>query len=224
MAAVPSTTHVAPMAVESEADRIGTVEDLAKRASTLWQTVSVRPTERGTLTQGFACVPVFTWRDGAYSREDLVLRKESEEEIAYALCNAPEEASLAQLAAWACVRYFSERANQEAQSEVGFAELRAPQGLAWEPPLALRVLACWFVAQTQVEWSEHYPPDPTLLEQMQVDQLPTLSMANVRELLRAVMPRPQLTPEEATRQVVAHLCQRTQSRKSRLKKLRKPPT
>jgi SRSO17 transposase len=224
MAAVPFNTHVAPMAVPKEADLIWTVADLAQRKSTLWQTVCVRPTERGHLIAEFACVPVFTWRDGTCSREYLVLRKESEGKIAYALCNAPEETPLAQLAQWACVRYFIERANQDAKSEAGFAELRAQKWLAWEHHLALTVLACWFVAQTKLEWSEQHPPDPLLLQEMQVEGLPALSMANVRELLRAVMPLPQLTPEEATRQVVKHLFQRTQSRKSRLKKLRKPPT
>lgn len=224
MAQVPVCTHVAPLPVEKEVDLIWTVEDLAKRESILWQTVCVRPTERGTLTEEFACVPVFTWRDEACSREVLVLRKEREGKIAYALCNASEATPLSQLAQWACVRYFIERANQDAKSEAGFAELRAQKWRAWEHHLGLTVLACWFVAQTKLEWQEHYPPDPALLEQMQVDRLPRLSMANVRELLRAVMPLPQLTPEEATQQVVKHLFQRTQSRKSRLKKVRKPPS
>jgi hypothetical protein len=48
-------------------------------------------------------------------------------------------------------------------------------------------------------------------------------MANVRTLLRAVMPLPQLTPEDATRLVVEQLYDRTQVRKSRLKNGRKPP-
>jgi SRSO17 transposase len=216
--------YMAPLPEEKEADRIWPVEDLATRESTLWQEVCGRPTERGHLTAAFACRRVFTWREETLSCEWLVLHKESEGKIADALCNAPEETPLAQLAQWACVRYFIERANQDAKSEAGFAELRAQKGLAWEHHLALTVLACWFVAQSKLEWQEQYPPDPTLLQEMQVEGLPTLSMANVRELLRAVMPLPQLTPEEATRQVVQHLFQRTQSRKSRLKKLRKPPT
>jgi hypothetical protein len=185
--------------------------------------VSVRPTERGHLSERFACRRVFTWREETASCEGLALRQDSEGKIAYALCNAPEETSLAQLAEWACVRYFVERANQDAKSEAGFADLRAQKWLAWEHHRALTILACWFVAQTKLEWSEQYPPDPTLLQELQVDRLPTLSMANVREMLRAVLPLPQLTPEEATKQVVKHLFGRTQSRKSRLKKLRKPP-
>ena len=224
MAAVPVTTHVAPMAVAKEADLIWTVADLAQRPSTVWERVTVRPTERGLLTEEFACIPVWTWRDAACSAELLVLRRDTEGKIAYALCNAPAATPLSQLAAWACVRYFIERANQDAKTEAGFADLRAQKWLAWEHHLALTVLACWFVAQTKLEWSQHYPPDPALLLQLEVERLPTVSMANVRELLRAVMPLPQLTPEAASRHVMTHLFQRTRSRRSRLKTLRKPPT
>jgi len=46
--------------------------------------------------------------------------------------------------------------------------------------------------------------------------LPTLSVANVRELLQAVMPLPQLPPEQATHLVVKHLVKRSRSTRSRL--------
>ena len=85
------------------------------------------------------------------------------------------------------------------------------------------MLASWFVAQTKLEYSQNLMGASDLLEQLGVDRLPPLSMANVRTLLRAVMPLPQLTPEEATRQVAAHLFNRVQSRKSRLKNGKKPP-
>jgi hypothetical protein len=44
-----------------------------------------------------------------------------------------------------------------------------------------------------------------------------LSMANVRELVRATMPLPRLTPQQATALVVQHLVNRTRAKKSRLK-------
>ena len=47
--------------------------------------------------------------------------------------------------------------------------------------------------------------------------LPALSMANVRELLKAVLPLRQLSPEEATRLVVKHLVNRSRSTRSHLK-------
>ena len=102
--------------------------------------------------------------------------------------------------------------------------MRAQTYRAWEHHLALTILATWFVAQAQLDWAAKYRPDPGLAAQMQGDRLPALSMANVHTLLRAVLPLPQCTREEATRQVVIDLFNRTQSRKRRLKKGGKPPT
>jgi hypothetical protein len=48
--------------------------------------------------------------------------------------------------------------------------------------------------------------------------LPCLSVANVRELLRAAMPLPSLSRQEARELVINHLLNRTRSRKCRLKK------
>jgi len=59
--------------------------------------------------------------------------------------------------------------------------------------------------------------DPALLEQYEIDVLPMLSVSNVRELLRATMPLPQLSTEEAIALVIEHLDNRTRSRKSRLR-------
>ena len=70
---------------------------------------------------------------------------------------------------------------------------------------ALDALALWFIAKTKLDWAQAYPRDPELIEQLQVQVLPALSMANVREMLRAVLPLEQLSPEEATRLVVEHL-------------------
>ena len=75
---------------------------------------------------------------------------------------------------------------------------------------------------TKLAWARQYPPDPTLLEQMQVDRLSRLSIANVRKLLRAVMPLPQLTPAEAMDLVITHLINRARSTSSRLKSQAKP--
>ena len=82
------------------------------------------------------------------------------------------------------------------------------------------MLASWFVAQTKYEWAQSYPRDPELLAQWKPDVLPTLSVANFRELLRAVMPLKRLSVTEATDLVIEHLTNRTRSRQSRLKKQR----
>ena len=53
-----------------------------------------------------------------------------------------------------------------------------------------------------------------------MDELPVLSLANVRELLRAALPLPELSQAQASDLVVQHLLNRTRSRKSRLKEQR----
>ena len=224
LADIPCSTRVCRPLPDHPDDLLWTVADIAHHATTVWHTLTVRATERGTLTALFAAVRVFTWRDEAATPEWLVLRKHTDGSVSYAFCNASEDTSLEQLASWKCARHFVERSIQDAKSEAGWADLRAQKYRAWEHHLALTVLATWFVAQTKLDWQRKYPPDPRLTEALNTDRLPSLSMANVRTLLRSVLPLPQLTPEEATRQVVGHLFNRTRSRKSRLKKSGKPPT
>jgi hypothetical protein len=153
------------------------------------------------------------------------MRQESDGKHSYALCNASRETSLEPLAGWKCQRYFIERSHQDAKSEWGWDELQAQKYRAWEPPLALTVLASWFIAQTQYEWAREYGRDPAVLlryrrGELETEGLPALSVAHVRTLLRAVMPLRQMTEAQAAERVIEHLVNRARSRKSRLKKQR----
>jgi SRSO17 transposase len=183
-----------------------------------WQQLRVRATERGELCEPFAACRVWTLHEGEAIEAWLVIREEGEDRYSYALCNAAADTPLEQLAWWKCQRYFIERANQDAKSELGWDELQAQKYRAWNHHLALTVLASWCIAQTQLDWAQAHPRDPALLEELETDGLPTLSVANVRELLRAVMPLKRLTEEQATERVAEHLLNRTRSRKSKLKK------
>jgi predicted Co/Zn/Cd cation transporter (cation efflux family) len=148
------------------------------------------------------------------------MREEADGKHSYALCNASRETSLEHLARWKCQRYFIERSNQDAKSELGWDELQAQKYRAWEHHSALTVLASWFVAQTRYEWARDYRRDPAVLQEVETDVLPALSVANVRTLLRAVMPLRQMSEAQATDVVIEHLLNRIRSRKSRLKKQR----
>ena len=198
------------------------VHQVARDPKTVWKRVRVRSIERGELNDPFAALRVWTLREGEAEpvEEWLLIRREAKNRYNYALSNAPADASLERLAWLKCQRYFVERANQDAKSEAGWDELQARKYRGWEHHLALVVLAIWFVAQTKWEWGPQYARDPVLFQQFEVKVLPALSMANIRLLLRAAMPLPQPTPEEATAQVVEHLVNRTRSRKSRLKRQR----
>ena len=82
---------------------------------------------------------------------------------------------------------------------------------------ALTACALWFTATTKLSWAKECQRDPELVPQLELEVLPALSTANVREMLRSVMPFPQLSPEEAQAQVAKHLVNRSRSTASRLR-------
>ena len=88
--------------------------------------------------------------------------------------------------------------------------------------MALTAASLWCVAQTKLAWAQDYPRDPDLARELAVAVLPALSTANVRELLKAVLPVPQLTLAQATDLVITHLVNRPRSTSSRLKSQMKP--
>lgn len=199
------------------AERSLSVKEVACREDTRYERVCVRTTERGELADEFAARRLWTIREGEVVQEWLVIRRERTGDTSYSLSNAPAAATLAQLAGLKCQRYFVERANQDSKSEIGWDELRAQKYRAWEHHLAMTILATWFIAETKLDWARQHPRDPQLAQQFETDVLPALSVANVRELLRAAMPLPELTPDDAIGLVVEHLVNRTRVRKSRMK-------
>jgi SRSO17 transposase len=183
-----------------------------------WHTLPVRPDARGFLVADFAAYPVWTVRDdGRAVRETLLLRRAAKR-ITFTLTNAPPTTPLEVLAFRKSQRYFVERSIQDAKSELGFDEFQALKYRAWEHHLALTLLASWFIAETRLDWALEHPPDPTLPDDYHRDLLPALSLANVRDLLRAALPLPQLSLQQAALLVVKHLDNRTRSRRSRLTK------
>jgi SRSO17 transposase len=203
-------------------ERPAKISEVASREDTIWQRLRVRATERGEIADEFAVRRVWAQRDGGRNVPDrpewLVIRREANGRLNYSLSNATPESTPEQLAWLKCQRYFIERANQDAKSELGFDEFQAQKYRAWEHELALTVLASWFVAETKLDWARQFERDPGLVREFEVEVLPRLSTANVREMLRATMPLPQLTPEQATHLVIEHLVNRTRSKKSRRKR------
>jgi SRSO17 transposase len=198
------------------------VQTVDQHKGLAWETIRLRPSERGYLQADFARVRVWTRVAGDYRREWLLIRKDAGQ-ITYVLSNAPENTTLEQMAWRKSHRYLIERSHQDAKGELGWDEFRARKYRAWEHQLALTILAAWFIAETRLDWMQRFSRDPALLVQYEVDVLPQLSVSNVRELLRAAMPLPQLSPQEAAQLVTTHLVNRTRSRKSRLRKKKDIP-
>lgn len=198
------------------------VKQLKNDPHTRFQTLILRPNERGMLVADFARRRVWTVRDDGSLRQEWLLIRQAPARTTYSLSNAPTNTPLTTMADRKSQRYFIERSNQEAKSEFGWDEFQALKYRAWEHQLALTIMASWFITETRLQWLQKFAPDPQLLQLYETELLPNLSVANVRTLLRATMPLPQLTPLQAAHLVVKHLDNRTRSRKSRLYKSRSP--
>ena len=198
------------------------VRELRQKDWLEWHPLRLRANERGYLEAKFARVRVWVIY-GEEPRQEWLLIRQDVAQITYVLSNASETIDLKTMAWRKTHRYFIERSNEDAKDEFGWDEFQTRKYRAWKHQLALTILASWFIAETRLDWQQRFEQSPDLLIQYQVDALPKLSVANVRELLRASMPLPQLSPEEAASLVVTHLVNRMRSRKSRLR-LRKGKT
>jgi len=194
------------------------VKEITEDSRTTWTTLQIRSTERGKLESEYTARRVWTLRDGKPTEEWLLIRRHSDGRLSPSLSNASAETSLDRLAWMESQRYFVERSIQDAKSELGWDEFQAWKYRAWEHNTAMTILASWFITETQVDWAQQHPRDPQLASDLEVDELPTLSYANVRTMLRAAMPLPRLSERQARQLVAEHLLNRTRSRKSRMKR------
>ena len=192
------------------------VDQLREHPSVHWHTLTLRPSERGQLVADFARLRIWTVQDDLTVTEEWLLIRRDGKKHTYSLSNAPTDTRLATMALRKSERYFIERSNQDAKSEFGWDEFQATKLTAWQHQLAFTILAQWFIVETRLDWEARCARDPQLLHHYEVDVLPALSVANVRTMLRAALPLPQLSIAEAADLVVKHLDNRTRSRKSRL--------
>lgn len=195
------------------------VAQIGKQPTTYWQKLRIRHHERGVLEDDFAARLVWTWDESQPEprQEWLVMRIDRHDQRHYTLSNAPHDVPVHFLAELACTRFFVERLIQDAKEEAGWGEFQAQKYLAWEHHTALTACALCFIMHVKLSWAQECERDPELVQQLEVQVLPALSTANVREMLRSVLPLPQLSPEEAQRQVIKHLVHRSRSTASRLR-------
>jgi len=196
------------------------VRELAENPNLEWREVTVRQAERGPLSHPCAALRVWTVDESGAAEEWLLIRREEDGDCSYSLSNAPEDTPLETLALWRSARYFAERTFQDAKTELGWDEFVALKYRAWMHHTAIDAIALWFVAETKLDWAKRHPPDPGLRRQLGVEELPTVSVANVREMLKEALPLKRLSQREAMRLVLKHLYGRARATRSRLKKRR----
>ena len=197
---------------------VQSVQDIAASAS--FEEIAIRDSGRGILTYAHAFVPVWTVNrgravDDREAREEvLAIRREADGSMSYALGNALK-ASKEELAKKRAERYFVERTIQDCKGELGWGGLQALKYPAYMHTLAICSVALVFMAKVKLGQRQHYVPQEEVKDELGIEGLPGLSLANVKELMRSVMPLPKLSREEARDKVVQTLFDRTMSRASR---------
>lgn len=205
---------------------VATAKDIAQNA--VFEACTTRQGERGPLTHDYAFVQVWS-KEGTgktpqcplgyrFHPETLVVRKEHDGKTSYALSNMPHEAKQAMAKARA-ERYFVERTIQDCKSELGFDELQALKYRALMHTLALCAVALLYIADMKIAFRKQQQDIQTVQQQFpDLQKLPDLSLANVKELLRAALPLPEVSKKMAVQLVVNHLFNRSRATQSKTRK------
>lgn len=200
------------------------VKDLVGNAT--FESLKVRDSQRGDLTYEHAFVPVWTVNSQApvakriARRELLLIRKEPDGSHSFALSNTTlHDTSKQLLGEQRAEHYFVERTIQDSKSELGWDELQAVKYRAYLHSLAICAIALMYTTDIKYQQRAYFVPQEQVMAQAGVNRLPDLSLANVKELIRAVMPLPTLTKEQATKKVITTLFLRTKDTASKIRKV-----
>ena len=210
-----------PVCLSPRARQRFPVMNIALWHKTPWQRLEVEPVERGRLRAEFVGLRIWTPdRDGQLEELWLVIRRDPDGKLTFTLLNDPADTDLDTLVRASGQRHLVERVIEDGKFELGWDDFCARKYLAWEHHVALTAAALWFIAQVKLGWKESYQRDPRLKKIFQLEVLPALSMANVRDLLQAALPLPRLGPALARKLVAKHLVNRARSTGSRLRRQR----
>lgn len=225
MLCVPKDTAVwlkNPMTTADEKGNLmQTVAQIGEQAD--FERIDVRPCERGMLTYDHAFVKIWTQNlDNStiftkdFTEEILIIRRENDGSLSFALSNGLS-IDHPTLALWRAQRYFVERTIQDTKSELGFDELQAVKYRAYVHTLALCAMALVFMADIKIDQRKNYVKQDIVNEELKIPQLPDLSLANVKELMKAIFPLPQLSKEQAVQKIINTLFKRAKATRSKFK-------
>jgi SRSO17 transposase len=180
------------------------VRHLVTEEALPWQVLPVRDSQRGQLW--IRCATVCVWRieDGLPAQPVwLIIRQALDgSETKYSFSNA-ETDQPRRLAQWQARRYWVERALQDGKGLAGLDEYQVLGWRGWHHHMTMVLLAMLFLLQ---------------LKHTLRPQAPMLTLQDVHEILRVVMPRKTLSFEEVVELIRQKHLNRWRSRNSYLKK------
>jgi SRSO17 transposase len=180
-----------------------------KQSASSWKRLKIRNTTKGKLIVDILHREVWVW-DGKESQARkwrLLVRREvhSPKVIKYSLSNASSDTPTKKLAFMQAQRYWVERPFQDGKSLCGMRDYQVRGWIAWHHHMSLVMLAMLFMLEQRLKH--------------QVD-IPLLSCADITTLLKAVLPRRDITGTEVLRQLEVRHRKRQASSDSALRKQR----
>ncbi len=164
-----------------------------------WETIELRQTTRGPLRLRAARRRVFVYSNqtGKTRRYTLVVTQTEDcKETKISLTNAAARSGLERLAHMQRQRYWIERTFEDAKSECGMADYQVRKWEAWHHHMALVMMSMRFMLQER---------------QIQADDLPLLSCADIEALLAYFLPKKNASKNEIFRQLKYRHQQRQQA-------------
>lgn len=192
-----------PRVLEGEAVE---VRQVATGEHVAWHMLKVRDIQRGELW--IRCAAVRVWRIEnelpCAHPVWLIIRQEMDaSDTKFSFSNASASMPLATLAEWQSRRYWVERALQDAKGLAGLDEYQVIGWRGWHHHMTMVLLAMLFLLQ---------------LKHILRPQAPLLTLQDVHEILRVVMPRKELSFEEVVELIRHKHLNRFRSRNSYLAK------
>ncbi len=161
-----------------------------------WKSLTLRDTTRGPLRPRAYSRRVFVWdKSSAPPRQYTLVATQTEDgkETKISLSNASAYTSLKRLAHMQRQRYWIERAFEDGKSECGMADYQVRKWEAWHHHMALVMMSMRFMLEER---------------QIQAEEHPLLSCADIEELLAFFLPRKNTSEGEIMRQLKARHEQR----------------
>ena len=189
-----------------------TVEHLLKiRGLMNWQTHRIAEGEKGPLVAAFARLRVYLSPDRTPESERwLLLRNDANQQIKYALSNAPQETPMGELVRVSGARWPIERCFQEGKSELGLDHYEHRSWTAWHRHTRLVFLAQLFLLRLQLKFKK---------------KTPALTLPQARLLIEGCFPEPKRQPGYVLILLAYHNRRNYQAykshRKRRMKELKK---
>jgi len=171
-----------------------------------WHLIKLREGAKGPLAFEFARLRIWSVRHRhAGPPLWLLIRRSLERvpEVKYYLSNAARDVPLETMAQVTGVRWRVEEFFEDAKGQLGMAQYEARSWTSWHHHMSMVALAHLYVTQTERDLKR---------------KVPELTLDMAMRLLRAALPRPQLSLEDAEELVEYYLAHNRQAKKSHRKR------